>query len=477
MGRDLIMRNLPAQLWQWDATDLVWGIRTGLISSHDAVSSCLGRIDQVNPTLNALVLVLREQALKDANEADRAVREGRALGSLHGVPVTTKLNADQAGLPNSAGVVAFKDRIAPSDNPVIGNLRKAGAIVIGRANVPPFCLRWMTENELHGRTLNPWSRDHVPGGSSGGGASAVASGMCPLTQGTDNGGSIRYPAFCTGIAGLRPTPGRVPDVDPSQPERPISMQLISVAGPLARRVRDLRLGLRAMSAPDARDNRWVPAPLEGMPLPQPLKVAVCRDPNGDGVHPSAAASVNRAANILANAGYVIEEPPLPSVLEAGELWDRICQGELREFLAAAVAELGDAPMKKAIEFMMARVPNFSVGGYVELYTQRASLMRQWNMLLESYPILLSPVSTRPQFVHGEDILSKDANDKSYRVQSPLTAFALLGMPGLAVPTGIADRLPTGVLVMAPRFREDLALEAAEIIEANCPMPTPIDPQF
>ena len=471
------MRNLTAQLWQWDATDLAWGIRTRVISSREAVSSCLTRIDEVNPTLNALALVLREDALKHADEADEAVREGGALGPLHGVPVTTKLNADQAGVPNSAGVVAFKNRIATTDNPVIGNLRKAGAIIIGRANVPPFCLRWMTENELHGRTLNPWSRDHVPGGSSGGGSSAVASGMCPLTQGTDNGGSIRYPAFCTGIAGLRPTPGRIPDVDPSQPERPISMQLISVAGPLARRVQDLRLGLEAMSAHDARDNRWVPAPLVGPPLQRPLKVAVCRDPNGDGVHLTAAAAVNRAANILADAGYVIEEPSLPSVLEAGELWDQICQGELREFLATTVAELGDPPMKKAIKFMMARVPDFSVGGYVELFTRRASLMRQWNMLLDSYPILLSPVSTRPQFLHGEDILNQEANDESYRVQSPLTAFALLGMPGVAMPTGVADGLPTGVLVMAPRFREDLALEAAEMIEANCPMPTPIDPQF
>jgi amidase len=471
------VRNLPAQLWQWDAIDLAYGIRTRVISSREAVSSCLTRIDQVNPTLNALVLVLREEALKHADEADRAVREGRVLGPLHGVPVTTKLNADQAGVPNSAGVVAFRDRIAATDNPVIGNLRKAGAIVIGRANVPPFCLRWMTENELHGRTLNPWSRDHVPGGSSGGGSSAVASGMCPLTQGTDNGGSIRYPAFCTGIAGLRPTPGRVPDVDPSQPERPISMQLISVAGPLARRVRDLRLGLLAMSAHDPRDHRWVPAPLVGPPPPRPLKVAVCRDPNGDGVHPTVAAAVSRAANILADAGYVIEEVALPSVLEAGDLWDQICQGELREFLAAKVSELGDAPMKNAIKFMMARVPDFSVGGYVELFTRRARLMRQWHMLLDGNPILLSPVSTRPQFVHGEDILSQEANDESYRVQSPLTAFALLGMPGVAVPTGVADGLPTGVLVMAPRFREDLALEAAEIIEANCPMPTPIDPQF
>jgi len=471
------MTNLPSQLWKWDATDLAWGIRTRVISSREAVSSCLDRIEQVNPLLNAIVLILRDEALQRADEADRAVKRGVALGQLHGVPVTTKLNADQAGVPNSAGVVAYKDRIASADNPVVANLRKAGGIIIGRTNTPPFCLRWMTENELHGRTFNPWSRDHVPGGSSGGASSAVAAGMCPLTQGTDNGGSIRYPAFCTGIAGLRPTPGRVPDVDLSQPERAISMQLISVAGPLARRVRDLRLGLEAMAAGDARDNRWVPAPLVGPPLPRPIKVALCRDPNGDGVHPSVTASLKRAANALADAGYVIDEPKLPSVLEAGALWDLICQGELREFLAATVAELGDAPMKQAIKFMMARVPDFTAGTYIDLYTQRATMMRQWNLLLEEYPVLLSPASTRPQFLHGEDILSQEANDESYRVQSPLTAFALLGTPGVAVPTGIADGLPTGVLVTAPRFREDVALAAAEIIEARCPMPTPIDPQF
>jgi amidase len=250
------MKNLPAQLWQWDAADVAWGIRASVISSGEAVASCLARIDQVNPVLNALVLVLREEALRQAEEADRAVRRGDALGPLHGVPVTTKLNADQAGVSNNSGVVAYKDRIATEDNPAIANLRKAGAIIVGRTNTPPFCLRWMTENELYGRTLNPWSREHVPGGSTGGGSAAVAAGMGPLTQGSDNGGSIRYPAFCTGIAGLRPTPGRIPYFSPSQPERPISMQLIAVAGPLARRVRDLRLGLQAMAVRDPRDNCW-----------------------------------------------------------------------------------------------------------------------------------------------------------------------------------------------------------------------------
>jgi amidase len=134
-------------------------------------------------------------------------------------------------------------------------------------------------------------------------------------------------------------------------------------------------------------------------------------------------------------------------------------------------------MKQAIKFMMARVPDFTLKSYLELYARRMTISRQWTVLLEDYPVLLSPVSTRPQFVHGEDILSQEANDESYRVEAPLTAFALVPIPGVAVPTGIANGLPTGVLVMAQRFREDVALDAAEIIEANCPMPTPIDIRF
>jgi len=471
------MRALPSELWKWDAADVASGIRTRAISSREAVVACLNRLNQVNPTLNAVVLTLNEAALRAAERCDRAVARSDELGLLHGVPITTKLNADQAGVPTSSGVAAYKDRIANADSAAIANLKKAGAIVIGRTNTPPFCLRWMTENELHGRTLNPWSAEHVPGGSTGGGAAAVAAGMSPLTQGSDNGGSIRYPAFSTGIAGLRPSLGRVPSYNPSQAERTLSSQLIAVSGPLARRVRDLRIGLAAMAQADIRDPFWAPVSLGGPPLPRPIKVALCRNPIGTGVHHSVSESLARAARILEDGGYVVEEPELPSVAEAHEVWDLICQGELREFLADTVAELADAPMKQAMRYMMARIPPLTLADYLTLYTRRAVLVRQWSVLLERYPVLLAPVSTRPQFIHGEDILSQEANDACYRAQSTLTAFALIGLPGVAVPTGVTDGLPTGVLVMAQRFREDVALDAAEVIEANCPMPTPIDPRF
>jgi amidase len=471
------MPALPAELWKWDAADLATGIRTKVISSREAVAACLDRLEKVNPTLNAVVLTLGPAALAAAERCDQAVGRGDDLGVLHGVPITTKLNADQAGVPTSSGVVAYKHRIADSDNAAIANLKKAGAIVIGRTNTPPFCLRWMTENDLHGRTLNPWSAQHVPGGSTGGGAAAVAAGMGPLAQGSDNGGSIRYPAFCTGIAGLRPSLGRVPSYNPSQGERTLSSQLIAVSGPLARRVGDLRIGLAAMAQADMRDPFWAPVPLAGPPWARPIKVALCPDPTGEGVHHSVAESLGRAARALEDGGYVVEEPQLPSVTDAHELWDLICQGELRELLADTVAELADASMKQAMRYMMARMPRLTLADYLRLYTRRAELVREWSVLLERYPVLLAPVSTRRQFMHGEDILSQEANDDCYRAQSTLTAFALIGVPGLAVPTGVTDGLPTGVLVMAQRFREDVALDAAEIIEAACPMPTPIDPRF
>ena len=166
-----------------------------------------------------------------------------------------------------------------------------------------------------------------------------------------------------------------------------------------------------------RRRRW-----PGPALKRPINVAVCSDPTGEGVHTSVAESLKRAAEILADAGYAVEEPKLPSVMEAHEVWDLICQGELKEFFADTVSELADAPMKQAMRYMMTRMREFTLKEYLDLYTRRAAIVREWSVLLEKYPVLLAPVSTRPQFVHGEDILSQEANDKSYRDQATLTAI-------------------------------------------------------
>ena len=186
------------ELWQLDATDLARLIRTGRASAREAVQSCLSRMDAVNPALNAVVRRMDDEALAAADAADAARARGEALGPLHGVPVTTKVNVDQKGHPTDNGVVAYKDLIAAEDSPVVANLRRAGAILIGRTNAPAFSMRIFTDNALHGCTFNPLDRAITPGGSSGGAGAAVASGICSIGHGNDIGGSIRIPATCCG---------------------------------------------------------------------------------------------------------------------------------------------------------------------------------------------------------------------------------------------------------------------------------------
>src|SRR5215213_1872137 len=190
---------MAGELWRLDGVALGGLIRAGVVSAREAVK----------PRLNAVVLPLHEQALAEADAADRARQAGQALGPLHGLPVTTKVNSDQAGLPTDNGVPKLRDLIATEDSPQVGSLRRAGAIVIGRTNTPGFSMRGQTENTLHGRTLNPWNRDVTCGGSSGGAGASLAVGIGVIGQGNDIGGSIRWPAYCNGTVGLRPSPGRV----------------------------------------------------------------------------------------------------------------------------------------------------------------------------------------------------------------------------------------------------------------------------
>jgi amidase len=197
--------ELPDELWRWTGVEIARGVRTRLISSREAVESCLARIEQTNPRLNALVEVSAEEALDMAGAADRAVAAGETLGPLHGVPVSTKVNSDQEGHATTDGLVALKDNIAEVESPQVEKLREAGAVFVGRSNTPAFSYRWFADNDLHGRTLNPWDGGRTPGGSSGGAGSAVASGMVPIAHGNDIGGSIRYPAYACGVVGLRPS--------------------------------------------------------------------------------------------------------------------------------------------------------------------------------------------------------------------------------------------------------------------------------
>ncbi len=464
-------------LHAWDAVDLAHGIRTRVISARDAVRASLARLEAVNPALNAVVDVLADAALAQADTADAAVRRGDALGPLHGVPVTIKINVDMAGRPTSNGIVALRDLIASEDSPVVANWRRAGAIPIGRTNTPAFSFRWFTENDLHGRTLNPWSPEHTPGGSSGGASAALAAGIGALAHGNDFGGSVRYPAYCTGTLGLRPSFGRVPAFNPSaSEERPVSAQWMSTQGPLARSVRDLRVGYEAMAVGDPRDPWWVPVPLHLAEPPRPIRVAATLDAAGSPASEPVAQAIRAAADALADAGYVVDWVDPPMMREVADLWNILVHTEAREFMGAAVARWGDAGIRRAFAGMLAHAPAHDAAAHMRALARRNTLLRQWMHFLTDHPLVLGPVSALPPMRYGEDTADDTRFDQVFRAQAPLMLSPLLGIPAISVPTGLAGGLPIGVQLHAPRFREEWLLQAAEVLEARFPIPLPIDPR-
>lgn len=465
-------------LWRWSAAELAQGIRTRRISSREATESCLDRVQAVNPVLNAVVEVLHDSALAAADEADRAVARGDDLGVLHGVPVTTKVNVDQRGCATTNGIVALKDQVAKEDSPVVANLRRAGAVLMGRTNTPAFSFRWFTENDLHGRTLNPWSREHTPGGSSGGASSAVAAGMGPIAHGNDIAGSVRYPAYCTGVFGLRPSFGRVPNFSTTATEeRPPGMQMMSVQGPLARTVADIRLGLTAMAQRDVRDPWWVPAPLQGPKAQRPIRVAVSTRIPGAEMHPGVVRGIEQAAGWLADAGYVVESVEPPDMAEAASLWSRIVDNESRIAMGATIERLGDDGIRRAFAGMSRHTPVLGTEDYFRALAHRTALIRRWNEFLERYPLVLGPLSAEPPFRWGLDVDSFEGMDRILRAQGPQFAIPVLGLPAVCAPVGLVDGLPVGVQIVGARFREDQVLDAAEVIEARHPCVAPIDPRF
>lgn len=462
-------------LWQLGAVELAALVRAGMVSSREAVQSCLSRMEQVNPRLNAVVLPLAEEALAEADQADAAARRGGSLGPLHGVPVTIKVNTDQRGCPTDNGVIAYKGVIAEADSPVVANLRRAGAIVIGRTNTPCYSMRWHTENELHGRTLNPWDPRVTPGGSSGGAAAAVATGVGPIAQGNDIAGSVRYPAYCCGLFGLRPSYGRVPSYNPTAAAPPsIASQLMAVQGPLARNVADLRVAFAAMAVPDARDPRGVPIGPFPTP-PRPIRVALVAKPGGADGHPQVADAVHRAGRALAAAGYAVDEIEPPGFMEAADLWQSLAMPDTIARLEPMVAANGDAGIKQSLGLWRAVFPERDAQVCLDALVERHRLLRLWQEFFEGVPIVIAPVSMVRPFPVGTDARDRDTTARLIAAQAPLLAVSVLGLPSIAAPTGLHEGVPVGVQVIAGPCREDLCFDAAAVLEAHFPMPTPIDP--
>jgi amidase len=464
-------------LWQWSATNLAKAIREKRISSQEVIRAHLDRIEAVNHIVNAVTVVLEEDALRLAGEADKKIAAGEKVGPLHGVPVTFKENIDLVGSATTHGIVDLKDSMPQTDAPVVSHLKQAGAIPIGRTNLPDFGLRWHTNNDLRGATLNPWDPSRTPGGSSGGEAAAIATGMSPVGVGNDMGGSVRYPSQCCGITAIKPTFGRVSRIATSIfPDPPLFYeQVASVNGPMARHVQDLRLALDIMSQPDPRDPWWTPASRLGSTMPGPVKVALTTDPTGHGGSPVVAEGVRKAADVLANAGYVIDEIDPPSVNESAQIIQKLSDMEINSYLPEILPIISQEA-KTVFEngIIGDTIPDLPT--YMKAIAKRHRIAREWSLFMEHHPLILGPISTLQPFKVGYDLAGSEQLNHFIRSIGLTEICNLLGLPSVATPVQVVDGLPQGVQFIGPRYHEDLCFDAAEIIEQQQGVFTPIEPR-
>ncbi|MCM1949029.1 amidase [Streptomyces sp. G2] len=465
-------------LWKLSAAEQAEAVRNAEVSAVELVDSHLERIGEVNPRANAVTQLLAERAREDAARTDRRRAAGETLGPLAGVPFTVKESIAVEGVPTTFGVERFRDLVASTDAPPVARLRAAGAVPIGHSNIPTLILAGMhTRSELFGDTVNPWDGGRTPGGSSGGDAVAVATGMAAIGLGNDSGGSVRVPAQFCGVAGLKPSTGRFPAdhrfLGPDDPG-PAS-QLLVTDGPLTRTVGDLRLAYEVLAGTDPRDPRAVPVPAYGEPLPGPVKVAVVTDPGGHGVHPTVRGAVAAAADALCDAGYEVREVrDVPRMDEALEAYGRITATEFAPSWPAVRGLLGEGG-DRYLEMAMERTPPASAAEFMHLMGLWMNIRRSWAEFLDVYPLLLGPVFTEPPVEPGLESRDRSGRDRVASGMRLCTVSSFVGVPGVAVPTGTADGLPTGVQIIGRAFREDLCLDAAQAIEDRLGVLTPVDP--
>ncbi len=450
------------------ASELTALIRARQLSAVEATRATLARIDRLNPGLNAIVQRRDEDALAEARALDARIARGEDPGPLAGVPVTVKVNIDQQGHATTNGLRIQANLIATEDSPPVMNLRRAGAIIVGRTNTPAFSLRWFTRNSLHGATRNPAFPGLTPGGSSGGAASAVAAGLGPLAHGTDIAGSIRYPAYACGIHGLRPGLGRVPAFNATAGDRLIGGQLMATSGPLARSAADLRLGLLALSQPDIRDPWHSPA----TPAPYAKRAALALAPDGLQTDPVLQDTLLRAAKALEAQGWEIGTPTLPPFREAMELQLTLWLSEFGLGGAEAIAREADPDASFVHRELTKLAPPPTLETFMKALQSRARLARLWRGFFADWPVLLTPVSARLPFPDHYDTRNPEAFAEVIEAQMPQIAPPFMGLPGLALTTGRTATHPLGIQALADRGCEHILLDVADLLAPDIPAVTP-----
>jgi len=450
-------------------------VRDREISPVELVEAHLQHIRDSNPKLNAFVVVMAEEALAAAKQAEAAVASGDSLGLLHGVPVTIKDSFDVADLPTLAGSTLRRGHRAEADATSVARLRAAGAILLGKTNCPEFLMNYESDNYVTGRTNNPWDVERTPGGSSGGEAAAIAAFCSAGGIGSDGGGSIRIPAHFCGIAGLKPTPGRISAAG-HFPAICHPGGLLGVAGPMARTAQDLRLLFAALAGYDDQDPFSAPVPLR-VPVVADLRIGVMEQFGEAPVQPVMKEMVRKAAGTLERIGFHASRFHPRGLDRAPNLW-WFFFGRLPAMLAKKMTEGRESEAHwTSTEFLQGALeqPPATAEATLENLAardaMRAGLLRQ----MTDVPLLLTPVCGVPAFRHRERRWQTGEKEIGlFQAMMPVTVWNLLGFPAAVIPFGLTpEGLPVGIQIVGRPYTEELILEVAvRLEEARGPFPAP-----
>lgn len=454
------------------AVEMAQQIREKKLSPVELAEAHLTKIERLNPKLNAFVEVNAERVLREARAAEAAVMTEKNFGPLHGVPISIKSSLEVEGFRWESGTRLRAGIVAARDAPLVSRLRGAGAIVLGVTNAPEFLMAWETDNLLYGRTNSPWDLDGTPGGSSGGEAAAIASGMSAGGVGSDGGGSIRVPAHFSGICGLKPTPGRVPSTGHFPPSGG-PFALIGVVGPMARNVADLRLLFEVMQGPDVGDSCAAPVPVRWPTVAETrnLRVGYFEDDGRTPVTREIRMAVQQAADALRRAGFQVE-PFRPQGLEqARELWKKFFVKVAGMLIAPMFRgrEQDQSPILRQFLGWSAAEPELSGDTLLQAWIDRDSARANFLGQTEQYPILLCPAAAIPAFHHGERSWQIEGRTVDYLDAWSYTEwFNLLGNPAAVVPVSYSpEGLPIGVQIVGRPWKEEQVLAVAAALESQC----------
>src|SRR5215467_10440917 len=464
-----------------DTTDLCFTPGVGLaelirrraLSPVEITRTVLERIERVNPHLGAYVAVHAERALGEARAAERAVMTGAPLGPLHGVPISIKDNLWTAGERVSYGSRLLSDFVAQEDAPSVGRLRAAGAIFVGRTNLPEFAWRGSTDNRLFGESRNPWDLSKTPGGSTGGGAAAVAAGLAPLALGSDGAGSIRIPAAFCGLVGLKPTFGRVPMYPAAG-----GNELVAHVCPLARTVRDAALMMNAIARRDPRDPFALPddgvdylaacdEPLVARDR-APIRIAWSPDLGFAPVERETREIAEAAARAFIELGLTVEDVS-PELGDPSSIL-KVLYGGAQAGAHAARSPEQKAQMDPELVAYAEASSSLSVVEFVKATSARQALTDSLRRFFERYDLLLTPTLSLPAFPLGmvgpAEVAGRKITHLGWTLCYP---FNYSGQPAVSVPAGwTASGLPVGLQIIGRRLEDALVLRAAAAFEALRP---------